>query len=493
MLRIACCLLQILNAANPELTNTQAAHITTRSTDKAGLEDFDHCFGFGKINMRKAVTEASALAGSNVLLMGVSSIRGDKKSFKMSFQRLSDTQFEIREGGGCLSLFGLPFFAAGIFLLLIAAGLITMQNAPDLKSWHRLIVTGMGAIFTAVGGGLVFGRTRILIDTAQASIRREHRLLHLPVQSRSFDLRSFTAVELGFEAGDSDSADSYPVTLKGGDDASFLRVASATDYAKSLDQARQLALLLKLPLQDATSRQRTVLTPEEMDKPFAERLKNSREEDDWAAPPLAMQSKAQILAGRLDIRIPRRRFRPVMLIPAIIPFVILYYLIPGLIDFFHRTKTPEQVQWVFVGFLMLFLGLIPAMSLINRIVESLKGYTGILITGGQMEITEQYAWKKTSTAIQEKDIVGLDYETVQSRSEQAARSMHEYKMKRVGDSVNTGTHPLPAWARTLWRLAPSKGITVKHKSGLYTFGAGLPDDEIRYLYSLIRRSLAGKL
>jgi hypothetical protein len=71
--------------------------------------------------------------------------------------------------------------------------------------------------------------------------------------------------------------------------------------------------------------------------------------------------------------------------------------------------------------------------------------------------------------------------------------MHEYKMKRVGDSVNIGTHPLPAWTRALWRLVPSKGIIIKHQRGLYTFGAGLPDDEIRYLYSLIRRSLAGKM
>ena len=51
------------------------------ASDKAGLEYFDHFFGFGNINMRKAVTEASALAGSNILFMGVFSIRVNKKIF----------------------------------------------------------------------------------------------------------------------------------------------------------------------------------------------------------------------------------------------------------------------------------------------------------------------------------------------------------------------------------------------------------------------------
>jgi hypothetical protein len=42
------------------------------------------------------------------------------------------------------------------------------------------------------------------------------------------------------------------------------------------------------------------------------------------------------------------------------------------------------------------------------------------------------------------------------------------------------------------RLAKSKGVTLKHRGGLYTFAAGLPDDEVKYLYSVIRRALAGR-
>ena len=40
-------------------------------------------------------------------------------------------------------------------------------------------------------------------------------------------------------------------------------------------------------------------------------------------------------------------------------------------------------------------------------------------------------------------------------------------------------------------MAKSKGIIVKCRNGLVTFGAGLPDEEIRYLYAVVLRALGG--
>ena len=36
-----------------------------------------------------------------------------------------------------------------------------------------------------------------------------------------------------------------------------------------------------------------------------------------------------------------------------------------------------------------------------------------------------------------------------------------------------------------------KGIIVKTRKGLTTFGEGLADDEIQYLHAIVRRALAG--
>jgi len=55
----------------------------------------------------------------------------------MSFEWISGGCLEIREGGGCLTFFGLPFFAAGIFLALAVLGLAPLENAQSLDWWGK--------------------------------------------------------------------------------------------------------------------------------------------------------------------------------------------------------------------------------------------------------------------------------------------------------------------------------------------------------------------
>jgi hypothetical protein len=42
---------------------------------------------------------------------------------------------------------------------------------------------------------------------------------------------------------------------------------------------------------------------------------------------------------------------------------------------------------------------------------------------------------------------------------------------------------------TLARFGKGKGVTVKARTGLTTFGAGLDEAEVRYLHSIVRRAL----
>jgi hypothetical protein len=41
-------------------------------------------------------------------------------------------RLQIREGGGCLSAFGLPFFGAGIFMMLSGLGIVPMSNDGEV-------------------------------------------------------------------------------------------------------------------------------------------------------------------------------------------------------------------------------------------------------------------------------------------------------------------------------------------------------------------------
>ena len=66
-----------------------------------------------------------------------------------------------------MSAFGLPFFAAGVFVILSVAGVIPISNASDVRGWASVAMAFMGLVFTAVGGTLVFGRIWTTLDVTR--------------------------------------------------------------------------------------------------------------------------------------------------------------------------------------------------------------------------------------------------------------------------------------------------------------------------------------
>ena len=120
------------------------------------------------------------------------------------FTLVTPDRLQIREGGGCISVFGLPFFGAGVFLFLSLLGVVPVSNANDMPAlaWPLLVL--MAIAFTTVGGVLVFGRSWTTIDRAQREVIKQMGLI-IPLHQRTIPLDGFTAVRLGFVEGDSDT------------------------------------------------------------------------------------------------------------------------------------------------------------------------------------------------------------------------------------------------------------------------------------------------
>ncbi|MEF3694487.1 MAG: hypothetical protein V3576_03975 [Candidatus Cloacimonadota bacterium] len=76
-----------------------------------------------------------------------------------AFRQVSPDLLEIKKGGGCIAFFGLPFFLAGIFMLLIATGLLPVSIADEVPWYAMLLIFFMGIIFSAVGSALLWGRS----------------------------------------------------------------------------------------------------------------------------------------------------------------------------------------------------------------------------------------------------------------------------------------------------------------------------------------------
>ena len=63
---------------------------------------------------------------------------------------------ETKTGGGCMMLFGLPFFAAGIAVM-------TVPFWADGDAPAAMLIP-FGLVFASVGGGIMFGRAGIIAD-----------------------------------------------------------------------------------------------------------------------------------------------------------------------------------------------------------------------------------------------------------------------------------------------------------------------------------------
>ena len=131
---------------------------------------------------------------------------------KSPFHYKDSGTLELRSGGGCLSIFGLPFLLAGLFVMQIPLRLIPMEGSPG--PLPSVFVVLFGSVFAAVGAGLVFGRSGIVMDRGRGRVVQWWGLL-VPMKRTETMLDAIRQVEMDYSSGDSDSAATWPVKLTG--------------------------------------------------------------------------------------------------------------------------------------------------------------------------------------------------------------------------------------------------------------------------------------
>lgn len=390
---------------------------------------------------------------------------------------------EFREGGGCLSVFGFPFLAAGVFVTLLGLGVVRPENADEIPWWGWPVLVLMGLSFVAAGGGLVFGRSWTRLERENRRVLKQWGLLR-PMKTEEHRLVHFQEVKLGFIAGDSDSVDSYPVSLSGSG-CNDLLLRSFVDYGEARECAEFLAEFLKFPFKDAATEDPQLL--------FVDGEQSAQEGafEPQAFRPKVMQSKLEETGDVAQITIRKAGFRFTMLLGMAIPLGILAWLVCGLLPFFQKTETPRAVQFQFVciGSLVLVLGFVPL--LVRRLLLGLRGYTRVTASPEGLRLEERGAIFTNRKTIPASEILALDYSTAGGRVAAARAEAQQRSLQRLRRSGSSKPSPvvLLAWVERLARFAKPQGVTVKTRRGLYSFGAGLPDDEVHYLYAVVKRAL----
>ncbi len=387
-----------------------------------------------------------------------------------------------------MSVFGLPFFAAGVFMFLVTFGVVPVSNADEMPGWGWPALMLMGAAFTAVGGALVFGRSWTTIDRSQRAVIKQWGLV-VPLKERTFPLEGYTAVTLGFVQGDSDTSDRFPVGLKAraGTD---LPLCSFTVYGESRACAVAVAKHLHLDIEDASTDHAVRLSSSEADQSLQQRASRDPFRRETASRPPGARSQVSRETGQIRIVIPRSRLHPIVLAAGLIPLAIPLFIGPPLAEFFRGSQTPDPVAWAFLGFITFFFGVVPAMTVMNGFLRSRRGATVVLVSPQGIGIQERGAWRTSTVAsLDASDILDVDFSTRESTAVSARRAADQKALESHGSAaVGPRTERLLA---SLARFAKGRGVTVKTRQGLTTFGEGLEDDEIRYLCGLVREGLGG--
>ncbi len=399
----------------------------------------------------------------------------------------SHDKLELKKGGGCIGCFGIPFFAAGIFMLLATMQIIPFSNAKEMPWWSWIILFFMGLIFTGVGAGLVFGRNWLTIDKTRRRIYKARGLLK-PMQGEQYDLINYIAVLLRHDPGDSDTAERFPISLQAADGRTELDLTSFSSYGPALEQAKLLASFLRFNLEDKTTDNPRVLKPSELS---AHTGSFKAKELPAVAQPSELKSDLQHFEDELQIRIPGPRVSPLIFIGLLIPLGVVVFFAPGMLTFFTASNTPLMVQFFFIGFVGLFFVLLPVLEVLDAFIRSRSFLTAVTVNPEGISITHKAAIRKYNVRLAIAEIIDVDYGTGETAfvSATGEHGRHSRGRMPVG-GLSAPYTALPRWMHWLQKFSRSKGIIIKSTQGLYCFGQGLPDEEVMYLYSLVCQYLS---
>ena len=406
------------------------------------------------------------------------------------FEHVAPERLQFREGGGCLSLFGVPFFLAGLFLLSSAIGVVTVKSDDDLGAWTEPLLGLMGLLFTGVGGTLVFGRAWTILDVTERAAIKSYGLL-VPFREHPRRLDDFTRVTIGLEPGDSDSSEKFPVALKARSGPDFV-VCSPTSYADARTAAAAAARHLGFALEDASGDHAVPLDPADIDQPLQQRAGHDTLRTQAPPPPASPRSQVHQETSGVRIVIPTPRTSALGPVLLAAPIVVPAVAGPTLWRFFQQTNTPGPIGVAFIGMLTFLFGVLPLITVMNGFLRSRHGRTEIEVSRDGVTVRERRAWRThTLATVAAGDIFDVDYGT-RDTSVASTRRTVEQRLSEAGHDVRSlGPHMERLMAAAA-KWGTGRGVIVKARGGLTTFGQDLDDDEIRYLHAVVRRALIAR-
>ena len=415
--------------------------------------------------------------------------RGSLKSSVIGYHflpRRDPEVIEMRSGGGCISVFGLPFLLAGLFIMQIPLGLVPVGNSDSLP-WFFFPL--FGGVFVAVGVFLVFGRSGLILDRRQKRIIQWRGLL-VPMERKEQLLDEVKKIVVEHDSGDSDSGVSYPVKLEG-DRLNTVRIFAPSDYQEARLAAEELARFLSRPVEDFSAGLRIVRDPDKLDESLRERIRRTKEDTGYQpVPPLPMKTQVQETTEGLILEIPGPGITIVHWIQMGMVFVFVGFALYFFLGFW-RLPSPPFVRALFGGFLLVFLILGPLLGVLWHVRREARKLTVVTVSRAFLRVEERSGRKSRITEIPADELEELVLPTGKdvTGSLRIADKFSIHDLPESGVPRLPDGRPMPKILVTLMKLAKSPGMTARSDTTSVQLGSGLPEDELKYLHALIKKIL----
>ena len=411
---------------------------------------------------------------------------GAKKS---PFIYKDQATLEIRRGGGCISIFGLPFLLAGLFIMQIPLGIIPMEDSPG--AIPSIIIVLFGSIFAAVGTCLVFGRSGIIMDRGRGRVLQWYGLL-VPMKRTEYMLDSIRQVEMSFSSGDSDSAATWPVKLSGEEIAKPISVLQPTNFTEARQWAEELSRFLRKPLVDSSTGESVTRDPEHLDESYRDRVRRTGEAVSVLPPePSTMRSRVERTGDWIIVHIPGQAKSGIYYIPVFFSLVfagivVWFFLLPII-----ASPMPGFIRYVFLSFISLFFIAGPVISVLLRVFRLKKEFERIIITKDVLRVEALKQGKHATTEIpvsELEDLVAPTLREVMNNTE--TPGMKKVSLGDTGTPRMPDGRPMPSFMLSLIKMVGSKGIIARSDKAVVEFASGLDEAEIAWIFALIRKTIA---
>ncbi len=374
---------------------------------------------------------------------------------------------KFKQGGGCVALFGVPFFLAGLFVML--SPLLPKDIQPTDKDTGKPMpihfALPFGGVFAATGAAFIFGRGGKTLNRRTNEMTTWWGLL-VPFKSTTYQLSDFERVTVSRERRKSKNSHYtvFPVRIDGSKPGA-VKIDEPKSEPQALELAEELAKFLEIPLIDRTMGEAVRREADQLDESLRDKSVRTGEHVEVGEPPPDLKAQYSFEGKSIIFDFPPTGLKLqhlIFLLPMLIfvSVALFVFLIPILGD----EKMPFEMKCFFCGFLGLFFILLPLAGSLTVILQGIKTTSQVVVSPHEIQLTRKGLFRSKTETIPSDELEEL----------RIVKPQHAVASNRK---------------RSLTMILGGELIIARSDKTRIVFGQGLPRDQLEWVKSIVHKVL----